>query len=34
VREDLDACLLNAREMALGPCAWANLPDPFPRWQR
>jgi hypothetical protein len=34
VREDLDACLLNAREMAQGPRAWANFPDPFPRWQR
>ena len=34
VREDLDACLLTQREMALGPRAWANFPDPFPRWQR
>ncbi len=33
VRADLDACLLNAREMAQGPRAWASFPDPFPRWR-
>jgi G3E family GTPase len=26
----LDACLLNDEEMAEGPTAWAQLPDPFP----
>jgi len=33
VREELDACLLNPREMRLGPAGWQGLPDPFPRWQ-
>ena len=28
----LEACLLTDRELALGPGAWAQLPDPFPRW--
>lgn len=28
----LDSCLLTAAEEARGPAAWADLPDPFPRW--
>lgn len=32
VRARLDDCLLTAAEMATGPLAWANLPDPFPAW--
>lgn len=31
-RSELDACLLDEREMALGPDAWRDLPDPFPQW--
>lgn len=33
VRAELDACLLDEREMALGPEAWRELPDPFPQWE-
>ncbi|MFN8766754.1 MAG: GTP-binding protein, partial [Lysobacteraceae bacterium] len=33
VREELDGCLLNPREMRLGPAGWQGLPDPFPRWR-
>lgn len=29
---ELDACLLDAAEMAGGPQAWALLPDPFGLW--
>ncbi|MCY3857982.1 MAG: zinc metallochaperone GTPase ZigA [Gammaproteobacteria bacterium] len=28
----LDACLLNERELAAGPLAWKEFPDPFPHW--
>lgn len=31
-RAKLDACLLTDDEYALGPQAWARLPDPFPAW--
>jgi G3E family GTPase len=30
--EDLNKCLLNDRELALGPEEWAKFPDPFPKW--
>ncbi|MBO9538981.1 zinc metallochaperone GTPase ZigA [bacterium] len=30
---ELDACLLTDEEMALGPEAWKQLPDPFPFWK-
>ncbi|HUO07256.1 MAG TPA: GTP-binding protein [Phycisphaerae bacterium] len=29
----LEACLLNDKEMAEGPQAWARYEDPFPAWQ-
>ena len=29
----LDAALLTADEMSLGPDAWADWPDPFPAWE-
>jgi hypothetical protein len=29
---ELEACLLDEREMALGPEKWAELKDPFPEW--
>ncbi len=29
----LEACLLTAAEMRLGPEGWAQLADPFPQWQ-
>jgi len=32
VRRQLDACLLSDAEMAAGPQAWQQLPDPFPNW--
>lgn len=32
LRAKLDAALLDERELAAGPDAWANLPDPFPDW--
>jgi len=28
----LDACLLSEGEMAGGPLAWGELPDPLPAW--
>jgi hypothetical protein len=28
----LDAALLTDAEMLLGPDAWRDLPDPFPKW--
>ena len=31
-RAQFDACLLTDDEYALGPQAWASLPDPFPAW--
>jgi G3E family GTPase len=31
-RAKFDACLLTDDEYALGPQAWARLPDPFPAW--
>ncbi|KAF1722258.1 GTP-binding protein [Pseudoxanthomonas wuyuanensis] len=30
----LDGCLLQDDEMALGPHAWTEFPDPFPVWRR
>nr|WP_226467335.1 GTP-binding protein [Luteimonas panaciterrae] len=33
-RAELDACLLDDAEMALGPAAWHTLPGPFPLWRR
>jgi G3E family GTPase len=32
IRRDLDACLLDRREMAIGPQGWLALPDPLPAW--
>ncbi|UVO16592.1 zinc metallochaperone GTPase ZigA [Stutzerimonas stutzeri] len=32
LRIELDACLLNDAEMAAGPEAWQQLPDPFGPW--
>ncbi len=34
LRAALDACLLTDKEMRPGAKAWANLPDPFPRWSQ
>lgn len=34
IRERLDACLLNADEMAEGPRAWAQYSDPFTSWTK
>ncbi len=34
IRAGLDACLLNAAELALGAEAWERYPDPFPAWRR
>jgi G3E family GTPase len=34
LRAALDACLLTDKEMRAGAKAWANLPDPFPRWRQ
>jgi hypothetical protein len=33
LRDELDECLLDAAEMALGYGAWEALPDPFGPWQ-
>ena len=32
LRQAFDACLLTDDELAAGPQAWANYPDPFPEW--
>ncbi|VTY25757.1 Uncharacterised protein [Xylophilus ampelinus] len=32
IRQDLDACLVTADEMAAGPRAWLKYKDPFPAW--
>ena len=32
MRAELDACLLNDEEMALGVEGWRQLPDPFGPW--
>lgn len=32
LRAKFDACLLTDAEFALGPEAWARMPDPFPQW--
>ncbi|MDT4871728.1 putative metal chaperone YciC [compost metagenome] len=32
LRAELDACLLEDHEMALGPDGWSLLPDPFDPW--
>ncbi|MCS6921402.1 MAG: GTP-binding protein, partial [Elioraea sp.] len=34
IRRELDRALLTEAEFALGPAAWARLPDPFPAWRR
>ncbi|MDW8443888.1 MAG: hypothetical protein RML45_05945 [Acetobacteraceae bacterium] len=34
IRRDLDRALLTEAEFAIGPKAWARLPDPFPAWRR
>lgn len=34
IRRDLDRALLTEAEFAMGPKAWARLPDPFPAWRR
>ncbi|HRO87611.1 MAG TPA: GTP-binding protein, partial [Chiayiivirga sp.] len=33
-RAELERCLLTDEELALGPDAWRELPDPFPAWRR
>lgn len=33
VRCQLDACLLTAEELAMGPERWSELEDPFPHWE-
>lgn len=33
IRSALDACLLDSSEMRMGPLGWAQLPDPFPKWE-
>lgn len=33
IRARLDACLLDASEMKMGPVGWTQLPDPFPAWE-
>jgi hypothetical protein len=30
--EALHKCLLDDRELAMGPEKWVEFPDPFPRW--
>jgi G3E family GTPase len=30
---DLDACLLDDRELALGEAGWSRFKDPFPEWE-
>lgn len=32
IREAMDECLLTNDEVRLGPLAWQELPDPFPKW--
>lgn len=32
ISQELDACLLNDAEMALGPLTWESFKDPFPAW--
>jgi G3E family GTPase len=34
VRAELESCLLTDEEMAMGPDAWLDLPDPFPAWRQ
>ena len=34
IRRELDRALLTEAEFAMGPTAWARLPDPFPAWRR
>ncbi|WP_114375141.1 zinc metallochaperone GTPase ZigA [Elioraea thermophila] len=34
IRRALDHALLTEAEFAMGPAAWARLPDPFPAWRR
>lgn len=31
IKSRLENCLLNDAEFAEGPCAWMNMPDPFPK---
>lgn len=33
IRSMLDACLVDASEMLMGPMGWRHLPDPFPAWE-
>lgn len=32
--DSLQSCLLTDQEMADGPIAWSQSPDPFPPWKR
>ncbi|XZE20929.1 zinc metallochaperone GTPase ZigA [Pirellulaceae bacterium SH449] len=34
IYDSLQACLLTDEELALGPAAWADFEDPFPKWNR
>lgn len=34
IYDSLQACLLTDEEFALGPAAWADFEDPFPKWNR
>ncbi len=34
IRRALDRALVTEAEFAMGPAAWARLPDPFPAWRR
>ena len=34
IRRELDRALVTEAEFAMGPAAWARLPDPFPAWRR
>jgi hypothetical protein len=34
IYDSLQECLLTDEEFAMGPAAWAELADPFPKWNR
>jgi G3E family GTPase len=34
IYDSLQACLLTDEEFALGPAAWTDFEDPFPKWNR
>lgn len=34
IYDSLQSCLLTDEELALGPAAWADFEDPFPKWNR